>query len=129
MDLRRVCSLIGLAALSLAGCAHHYIGWPPTPAEIDKINRVARNGDGSSLMALIPVAPIEADDDAVEFQPVRPIVDRSLPDIRQVLSADAATLTIVDKKGATQRISLSVVDGFATTNRLRSAQRSPPSSW
>lgn len=122
MKRRFLCSWLGFAVVLAAGCAHHWVGRPPTLAEIGEINRAAKNDDGSSVMALVPVVPVATAIDA--FQPARPIVDTSTPEIRQVVSANATKLIVVDNKGATQTVNLSLFDGVRTTNRSRAIHRS-----
>jgi len=123
LEHHRVSLWIAMAALSLAGCAHHSIGWPPTRAELEEVNRTATNDDGSTRMALLPAVQPDPAGGTGGFPPVRPIVDTSLPEVSHLVSADAVNLNIIDKKGAAQSVPLALVGGFATANPKRMMRR------
>ena len=70
--------------LLVAGCGHHPVGRPPTPAEIAEINDLAA-GDPAGMRLYAT-------------EPLRPIPDAP-PNMRRILSADEHQLTVVTDSG------------------------------
>jgi len=98
---------VGLVLL-VAGCGHHPVGRPPTPADIAEINDFAA-GDPAGMR-------LYAGERERATDPVRPIPDAP-PRIRRILSADEHQLTVATDAGDVWLIEMEKVAGVAIRSR------------